>query len=363
MIARTCSVRRVVGTNSTASPRVTRGSRANATPTGKRTKTCRRPVAMDELHTIRGPSRCGPDGACQMLTIRTTPTREPGDGGRVWSGGESFAEWLCTTYGPSGLQGVTCVELGAGTGITGLMAALLGATVLLTDIESAVPNMLHNIQSNLQGEELTRCDAVPFVWGVTPSTDVLNHPLLSSSGGSPNVVMCADVIYQPALVEPLLSALLALCGKNTVAYIFVMLRPRALAQQKKLFKGLEAAGFHCRRVLLTHVRDRYLVAASLMSSLPEDASLQPARAHHPPAGVATVNFAIDELARLLATGTGPDALIYYAGPPDPDAEEAMAAAARLENVCLAWRAQADTRRFWWRRLWGRGRRVPGKISS
>ena len=52
------------------------------------------------------------------------------------------AEWL---------RGRNCLELGAGTGIVGICAALLGAKVTLTDTASCLPLLRQNVEGHRNG--------------------------------------------------------------------------------------------------------------------------------------------------------------------------------------------------------------------
>ena len=52
------------------------------------------------------------------------------------------AEWL---------RGRNCLELGAGTGIVGICAALLGANVTLTDTASCLPLLRQNVEGHRNG--------------------------------------------------------------------------------------------------------------------------------------------------------------------------------------------------------------------
>eukprot|EP00747_Dinoflagellata_sp_TGD_P169455 gnl/TRDRNA2_/TRDRNA2_198450_c0_seq1.p1 gnl/TRDRNA2_/TRDRNA2_198450_c0~~gnl/TRDRNA2_/TRDRNA2_198450_c0_seq1.p1 ORF type:complete len:302 (+),score=40.78 gnl/TRDRNA2_/TRDRNA2_198450_c0_seq1:52-957(+) len=68
-------------------------------------------------------------------------------GGVVWRGGELLASWLPRLL-PDWF-GIRVLEIGSGTGVLGLGAALLGADVLLTDLPEAVPLLQRNVARNL----------------------------------------------------------------------------------------------------------------------------------------------------------------------------------------------------------------------
>ena len=57
-----------------------------------------------------------------------------GTGGKVWNSARVLCDWLADEAEPLGVRGAAVLELGAGTGLVGVVAAKLGAArVLLTD--------------------------------------------------------------------------------------------------------------------------------------------------------------------------------------------------------------------------------------
>ena len=86
------------------------------------------------------------------------------------------------------VKGKKLVELGCGTGVVGITAACLGATVMLTDTASVVPHAQHNVDINTalikdrgglaQGAALdweAPCDASPLLghWDVVIGADLI----------------------------------------------------------------------------------------------------------------------------------------------------------------------------------------------
>ncbi|KAL4228107.1 hypothetical protein ACF0H5_013542 [Mactra antiquata] len=99
------------------------------------------------------------------------------------------------------------VELGAGTGVVGLMAASYGANVTITDLEEFVPLMQLNIDTNMELFN-NKVDARSLKWG----TD------LESTYSNIDVVLVADCIYYGESLEPLVKTLDDLSGINTCVY-------------------------------------------------------------------------------------------------------------------------------------------------
>jgi len=74
---------------------------------------------------------------------------------RVWEGAEALSSFL--TRAPERCRGKRVVELGAGVGECGLVAACLGAHVCLTDVRAVVQNVIRrNVEQNGDGEATTR---------------------------------------------------------------------------------------------------------------------------------------------------------------------------------------------------------------
>ncbi|CAI5744716.1 unnamed protein product [Peronospora destructor] len=74
------------------------------------------------------------------------------------------------------------LELGSGCGLAGLVAASLGADVLLTDQKEAIDLLHRNIETNATSEsEQARLHVAEFVWGSdwTPPCSSYNYILVS----------------------------------------------------------------------------------------------------------------------------------------------------------------------------------------
>jgi predicted nicotinamide N-methyase len=89
------------------------------------------------------------------------------------------------------------LELGAGAGIPGMTAAILGNDVHISDIESVTPRITKNVKSSLRPTEVARVKVVALDWVdlneiETAITDV-------------NVVIGADVLFETTW-EPLVAA-------------------------------------------------------------------------------------------------------------------------------------------------------------
>lgn len=162
-------------------------------------------------------------------------------GGRLWSSSVALASFLRQECSEQ-VQGVSLLELGAGAGLPGLVAARCGARVTLSDHCSAVLDQLRmnaalafgcgasecNVQQNHTPPEILRLD-----WEQVASGEVGPMDLAGTTTTSPpfQYVVAADVTYWPPMFNALLATLLAFCGPGTRCYIAERKRLRALFEE------------------------------------------------------------------------------------------------------------------------------------
>lgn len=131
---------------------------------------------------------------------------EPGTGKAYtgsWAWRSSFVlgHWMGSSTSLS-LKGKRAVELGAGTGIPGLVAAAMGADVVLTDIQALIPGLQRNVDENGLGE---KAKAMALVWGDGCSR--LEPPV--------DFVLMSDVLYDVESMPGLLQTLKELSDGDT----------------------------------------------------------------------------------------------------------------------------------------------------
>lgn len=212
----------------------------------------------------------------------------------VWDGSLLLAFILC--HRPALVRGKRVLELGAGTGLLGIVCARLGAVsplsispslshlsrsrppfrslpcstlltdlsadsgqelVVMTDLTSdgglgACPvatRFADAIQRNCPGRPA--CFA-PLAWGAAGAARVLRQEL---QGRPPDVVLCADLVYDPGAAAPLLETL-ATCGARPPAQL--PLQPRPLARHGPCADALvtRRAGSWARRRARSSCRAR-----------------------------------------------------------------------------------------------------------
>ncbi|XP_056131216.1 EEF1A lysine methyltransferase 3-like [Lampris incognitus] len=114
------------------------------------------------------------------------------------------------------LRGKRIIELGAGTGIVGILAALLGADVTLTDLPLAVPQLKANVSANMPitGWPSVTPTVLPLSWG----QDQLSFP------SNWDLVLGADIVYLTETYPLLLETLVHLSKNGAVVFLSSKMR-------------------------------------------------------------------------------------------------------------------------------------------
>ncbi|NXT62630.1 MT21D methyltransferase, partial [Chaetops frenatus] len=120
----------------------------------------------------------------------------------VWDAALVLAKFLETGACPLARRHV--LELGAGTGAVGIMAATLGANVTVTDLEELQELLMVNIENN-KHLVTGSVRAKVLKWG----EDVTEFQ------PPPDYILMADCIYYEESLEPLLKTLKDLTGPDT----------------------------------------------------------------------------------------------------------------------------------------------------
>lgn len=113
------------------------------------------------------------------------------------------------------LKGKGVIELGAGTGLVGIVAALLGAKVTITDRRPALDSLSTNVKSNLPPAFLESAAVSELTWG--------EHLDRYPPGGF-DLVLGADIVYLEDTFVPLLETLQHLCSDGTVVLLSCKIR-------------------------------------------------------------------------------------------------------------------------------------------
>eukprot|EP00977_Amphora_coffeiformis_P028489 scaffold35467_cov199-Amphora_coffeaeformis.AAC.4 len=144
----------------------------------------------------------------------------------AWDGGLGLICYISDVYGHD-WKHVTVLDIGAGTGLVGLGAAVASqgkAVVAVTDLLPAIPLLHANINLNQNhwssGGEHTCCqpEAKVLEWGKPISKywlrQFLDQASLMTPGEERTVLITgADVVYRKSLFEPLLATLCELTSR------------------------------------------------------------------------------------------------------------------------------------------------------
>lgn len=113
------------------------------------------------------------------------------------------------------MKGKKVIELGAGTGLVGIVTALLGAKVTITDQLSALDSLSTNVKSNLPPPTLESATVSELTWG--------EHLDRYPAGGF-DLVLGADIVYLEETFIPLLKTMEYLCSDSTLVLLSCKIR-------------------------------------------------------------------------------------------------------------------------------------------
>ncbi|XP_078588870.1 protein N-lysine methyltransferase METTL21A-like [Branchiostoma floridae x Branchiostoma japonicum] len=146
-------------------------------------------------------------------------------GYKVWHAGEAFCEYL--EGGKLDLVDKTILELGAGTGIVGIVASLMGADVTLTDLKEVLWNLEENVRRNTEG-----CRHTPKVLELT-----WGRGLDRFSDKSYDFIIGTDIIYFEELHRDLIFTIKQLCRPHT--RVLLCHYPRWPSRDKRFLELLQ----------------------------------------------------------------------------------------------------------------------------
>ncbi|XP_069589806.1 protein N-lysine methyltransferase METTL21A [Ranitomeya imitator] len=137
--------------------------------------------------------------------------RELGVAAVVWDAAVVLCMYI--EAGGINLQGRSVIELGAGTGLVGIVAALLGADVTLTDRDLAIEFLKSNVHDNLPKALEHKVSVKPLTWGT--GLEHFSHF---------DVILGADIVYLEETFQDLLKTIIHLSSAHTVILLSCRLR-------------------------------------------------------------------------------------------------------------------------------------------
>ncbi|XP_052814343.1 protein N-lysine methyltransferase METTL21A-like [Mya arenaria] len=106
------------------------------------------------------------------------------------------------------------IELGAGAGLVGMVTALLGGQITITDREEVIEYLRSIVEKNVPEESLDRVSIQPLDW----TKD------LASFSQTFDVILGADIVYIEEVFEDLLKTLIKLSRKDTLILLSCRIR-------------------------------------------------------------------------------------------------------------------------------------------
>ena len=163
-------------------------------------------------------------------------------GDLVWPTATIFCKYLCD-HAPL-FSGLRVLDLGAGTGLVGLVCGALGGRVTLTDVPRVLPLLAQNTATaaaegaTAAGSALAAASVRSLWWGDGPTLRAL------AAEGRFDVVLCCEVVYQqpPKVLVLLRETLLALLRPGGVAVFAYQQRDGSEVTDAEFFESLPRSG-------------------------------------------------------------------------------------------------------------------------
>jgi len=165
-------------------------------------------------------------------------------GHHLWNAARAFATYLDAH--PQLYQNQNVIELGAGGGLPGIVAALNGAkTVVLTDYPdpALLENLEHNVNRNLSSGAGANVFVKGYIWG-RPVAHLLE--VLSDKGMGFDVILMSDLIFNHSEHDALLRSCLLLNAAGvdhsppTLLVFFTHHRPHLAKKDMDFFEKAKA---------------------------------------------------------------------------------------------------------------------------
>uniref|UniRef100_A0A8C8VNL3 EEF1A lysine methyltransferase 3 n=1 Tax=Pelusios castaneus TaxID=367368 RepID=A0A8C8VNL3_9SAUR len=111
-------------------------------------------------------------------------------------------------------RGKTVIELGAGTGIVGILATLLGGDVTITDLPLALKQIQENVHRNVPAEHSAQARVCALSWGLDHEEFLRDY----------DFILGADIVYLKDTYSLLIKTLRHLCGPRSTIYLSSKMR-------------------------------------------------------------------------------------------------------------------------------------------
>ncbi|CAL7943605.1 unnamed protein product [Xylocopa violacea] len=156
----------------------------------------------------------------QLLIEHHISTELQNVGLQVWRGALLLADYILSN--PDSFKDKIILELGAGVGLTSIVASFLAKEVICTDIDvNGILQLIHrNFKRNLK---YVRCKTD------VKELDFLNlewHVSYAKRINQATVILAADVIYDETITEGFVQTLVKLLNSRTLKTVYIALEKR-----------------------------------------------------------------------------------------------------------------------------------------
>ncbi|XP_061090830.1 protein N-lysine methyltransferase METTL21A [Conger conger] len=169
----------------------------------------------------------------------------------VWDAAVVLCMYL--ELGQIELGGKAAIELGAGTGLAGIVAALLGARVTITDREPALDLLRTNVRDNIPPDQQGAAVVSELTWG---------EGLERFPAGGYDLVLGADIVYLEETFPALLRTLEHLSSARTA----VLLACRIRYDRDRTFLAALRRSFAVEEVHYEAQRDIHIYRATKLQT-------------------------------------------------------------------------------------------------
>ena len=193
---------------------------------------------------------------------RDSTVQIDGDTGRtVWDAAvvlsKGFLEHQEATTEVFGLRGKHVLELGAGTGLAGMAAAVLGAHAVITDLAYCLPDIQRNVNATRKASAASVSVTVQELDWLRPQAFFESRDSDDNGTLMPfDIVLAADIVWLDHLVSPLVALLGLLLDRNAEMQ-FIFAHQTRSQQTDDAFFGELTARFRVVRVPDTELHFKF----------------------------------------------------------------------------------------------------------
>lgn len=183
------------------------------------------------------------------LTVDEVGNAGKGTGLTTWDGSVVLAKYLEHTR-MDDVRGKRIVELGTGTGLVGISAALMGAKeAILTDLEYTMANLERNVAMTMA--------KTSSIHGAI-STRVLDWFAPPLDMGNLDLILASDVVWVEELIAPLVQTMATLVRQSTTPVTILMsYQRRSIHSDEILFQELERHQFQKLKVSTNELHPQF----------------------------------------------------------------------------------------------------------